>query len=265
MDILRNRICSISAEVNTIIDKCLEQGLIDEVFVEHMMTRANAEMPLNIGVIGKMKAGKSTLINALLFQDYVLSADVQPLTAVLTKISYNEDDKTVVHVDFFSEQDIQDMETSSNEQIKKQLDRIKLINNWESLLGTTGKEVDINDLHEYTDEDGTFASITKEVDIKYHNESLKGISIVDTPGFNDPVSSRVEATKLAISSCQVLLFAHDTTSHYDSAEKEILQSSAEMIVECFYNIKTVKAYNFKSKVIKMFEDIVQGKNNENIN
>lgn len=224
MDILRNRICSISAEVNTIIDKCLEQGLIDEVFVEHMMTRANAEMPLNIGVIGKMKAGKSTLINALLFQDYVLSADVQPLTAVLTKISYNEDDKTVVHVDFFSEQDIQDMETSSNEQIKKQLDRIKLINNWESLLGTTGKEVDINDLHEYTDEDGTFASITKEVDIKYHNESLKGISIVDTPGFNDPVSSRVEATKLAISSCQVLLFAHDTTSHYDSAEKEILQS-----------------------------------------
>ena len=49
-----------------------------------------------------------------------------------------------------------------------------------------------------------------------------------------------------------------------SNEKEILQSSAEMIVECFYNIKTVKAYNFKSKVIKMFEDIVQGKNNENI-
>lgn len=49
-----------------------------------------------------------------------------------------------------------------------------------------------------------------------------------------------------------------------SNEKEVIQSSAEMVMECFYNIKTVKAYNFKSKVIKMFEEIVQGKNNENI-
>lgn len=221
---MNDRISPLSPEVQLVIDKCRREGLLKEQFIENLLNRANAELPLKIGIIGKMKAGKSTLINALIFQDYVLPSDVQPLTAVLTQISYNEEDGTSVKVDFFTEKDIKDLEASKEETIQKQLQKIYKIPNWQSLLGTTEKDVNIEELAEYTVADGKYSPITKQVNIKYHHESLQGICIVDTPGFNDPVTSRVEATKFAISSCQVLLFAHDTTSHYDKVEKEMLLS-----------------------------------------
>lgn len=221
---MNDRITPLSPEVQVIIDKCRKGGLLKEQFIEDLLTRASSELPLKIGVIGKMKAGKSTLINALIFQDYVLAADVQPLTAVLTQISYNEENCTSVRVDFFSKEDVKELEASTDENAQRQLQEIYRIPNWESLLGITEKEVNIEELPEYTVASGKFSPIIKQVNIKYHHESLKGICIVDTPGFNDPVTSRVEATKLAISSCQVLLFAHNITSHYDKVEKEMLLS-----------------------------------------
>ncbi len=221
---MNDRITPLSPEVQVIIDKCRKGGLLKEQFIEDLLTRASSELPLKIGVIGKMNAGKSTLINALIFQDYVLAADVQPLTAVLTQISYNEENCTSVRVDFFSKEDVKELEASTDENAQRQLQEIYRIPNWESLLGITEKEVNIEELPEYTVASGKFSPIIKQVNIKYHHESLKGICIVDTPGFNDPVTSRVEATKLAISSCQVLLFAHNITSHYDKVEKEMLLS-----------------------------------------
>ena len=221
---MNDRISPLSPEVQLVIDKCRRERLLKEQFIENLLNRANSELPLKIGIIGKMKAGKSTLINALIFQDFVLSADVQPLTAVLTQISYNEEETTSVKVDFFTEEDLKELEASTDETVQRQLQDIYKIPNWESLLGITDKDINIEELAEYTVVGGKYSQITKQVNIKYHNKSLQGICIVDTPGFNDPVTSRVEATKIAISSCQVLLFAHDTTSHYDKVEKEMLLS-----------------------------------------
>lgn len=221
---MNDRISPLSPEVQLVIDKCRKEGLLKEQFVKNLLNRANSELPLKIGVIGKMKAGKSTLINALIFQDNVLATGGQPLTAVLTEIGYNEEDCTSVKVDFFTKEDLKELKASTDEKIQKQLQEIYRIPNWESLLGTIEKEVEKEEIAEYTGADGKFSPITKQVNIKFHHESLLGICIVDTPGFNDPVTSRVEATKRAISSCQVLLFAHDITSHYDKVEKEMLLS-----------------------------------------
>lgn len=219
-----DRVHALSHEIIEIIDECRNKGLLIEPFIDNFISRANTELPLKIAVIGKMKAGKSTLINSLIFKNNVLPADVQPLTAVLTQISYNEVDSTSIHVDFFTEEDVQDMVLSSEENIKNQLVKLYTIPNWKSLLGLKNIEINIDNLSEYTAADGMFSSIVKQVDIKYHHSSLKGICIVDTPGFNDPVKSRVEATNIAIQNCQIILYVHGPNSHYDVEEKEMLFS-----------------------------------------
>ncbi len=60
---------------------------------------------LQIGIVGRVKAGKSSLLNALLFDGKsVLPKAATPMTAALTIISYGE--KLSAEVDFYSEDDI---------------------------------------------------------------------------------------------------------------------------------------------------------------
>ncbi len=50
---------------------------------------------LQIAIVGTIKAGKSTFINAL-FQENIASTDVTPETAALTKFKYSTQNKLVV-------------------------------------------------------------------------------------------------------------------------------------------------------------------------
>lgn len=69
---------------------------------------------LNIGVIGRVKAGKSSLINALLFDGAtVLPKAATPMTAALTTIGYG--DKFGAEVEFFSRNDIRKLEQKYEE------------------------------------------------------------------------------------------------------------------------------------------------------
>ena len=59
---------------------------------------------LIIGVIGAVKAGKSSFLNALLFDgEQYLPKAITPSTATLTKITYSDTPKAIVH--FFDKED----------------------------------------------------------------------------------------------------------------------------------------------------------------
>ena len=59
---------------------------------------------LRIGVIGAVKAGKSSFLNALLFQGReVLPKARTPMTAALTKLSYSPTPKAIIH--YYSQED----------------------------------------------------------------------------------------------------------------------------------------------------------------
>jgi predicted GTPase len=63
---------------------------------------------LKIGVIGRVKAGKSTLLNALFFDgENVLPKAATPMTAGLTLLEYGNKEK--ITVEFFSDEDIDDI------------------------------------------------------------------------------------------------------------------------------------------------------------
>lgn len=79
---------------------------------------------LRIGIVGEVKAGKSSFLNALLFKgNKVLPEAATPMTAALTRISYSEKPKAEVH--FYSERDWKAIETL-NDQYETEYERLKM-------------------------------------------------------------------------------------------------------------------------------------------
>lgn len=83
-----------------------ENSLLKEEEVRNDYERHTAsERLLRIGIVGAVKAGKSSLLNALFFGGKdILPKAATPMTAALTELSYGE--KIEITVDFFTEGDI---------------------------------------------------------------------------------------------------------------------------------------------------------------
>ncbi|MGE5409565.1 MAG: dynamin family protein [Clostridiales bacterium] len=138
-----------------------------------------------IAVVGVIKRGKSTFLNALLEADpEILPTDATPETARLSYLLYDEDKHAVIH-----------------------------------FMDETFKSVSLNELPHYTSaagkdkkgkEDLLFK--TAYAEIHYPNRYLKNnVVIVDTPGIDDPDSKRSEVTEGFISSADAAIFLLDVT------------------------------------------------------
>lgn len=191
---------------------------------------------LIIGVIGQMKCGKSTFLNAFVFEDDVLPAATTPMTAALSVITYGEQKKVVA--EFYT----QDEWTEQQMQAARSLDEVRgnaleeskikaaqelvsrsvaLGNRLSQLLGNT-QEDSFDNLIEYVGAEGKYVSITKSVTIHYPKEYLKGVQIVDTPGFNDPIVSREERTKAFLSKADAVLLMLYAGRPFDETDRDIL-------------------------------------------
>ena len=77
----------------------------------------------------------------------------------------------------------------------------------------------------------------------------------------------IKITLITLFTCQFTLLEFYLRFYVQSArlekEMQIVQDSSELIVECLYNIKTIRAYNFKDKAIEMINTIIKGKDNVN--
>ena len=85
----------------------------------------NGNRLLQIGILGRVKAGKSSLINALLFDGKsILPKAATPMTAALTIISYGEE--LSAEVEFFKHEDIENIKREADEynvKLKKLIDK----------------------------------------------------------------------------------------------------------------------------------------------
>ena len=191
---------------------------------------------LTIGVIGQMKCGKSTFLNAFIFEDDVLPAATTPMTASLSVITYGE--KKELEAEFYTKDEWEELKMQASrdtEELKNdpvELSKVKaakelvdkstvLGSSIDSLLGTKKKD-DLGKLVEYVGADGKFVSITKSVRILYPKEWLKGVEIVDTPGFNDPVVSREERTKEFLQKADVVLLLLYAGRAFDATDRDIV-------------------------------------------
>ena len=68
----------------------------------------NQDRTLRIGIIGRVKAGKSSLLNALIFDGKnILPKAATPMTAALTILEYGENPEA--EIDFYSQSDIENI------------------------------------------------------------------------------------------------------------------------------------------------------------
>ena len=191
---------------------------------------------LTIGVIGQMKCGKSTFLNSFVFEDTILPAATTPMTAALSVITYGEEKKIKAEFytpDEWAEQKLQagrsleeamgnGAEESKIKAAKELVGKAeKLGSSLNKLLGKTQEDT-FENLIEYVGADGKYISITKSVTIYYPKEYLKGVEIVDTPGFNDPIVSREERTKEFLKKADVVLMMLYAGRPFDATDRDII-------------------------------------------
>ena len=190
---------------------------------------------LTIGVIGQMKCGKSTFLNSFVFKDDVLPAATTPMTAALSVITYGEKEHIIAEfytADEWAEQKMQALREESEatdtldaSKIKAAKELVskanKLGTSLDSYLGKT-KEDSFDQLIEYVGAEGKYVSITKSVTIYYPNEYLKGVEVVDTPGFNDPIVSREERTKAFLAKADVVIMMLYAGRPFDATDRDII-------------------------------------------
>lgn len=210
---------------------------------------------LQIGIVGQVKAGKSSFLNSLFFNgEDVLPKASTPMTAGLTVIEYA--DKNTFEVEYFNEKDwdifVQQDEVfkkceqevrahnleASESIIKKEIenrtsDRIRSAHEMVSTCGSRARQkigqkndskefTDIEDLQnvleQYVGANGEYTSVVKSLYIKMKDERLKGLRIVDTPGVNDPVVSRENRTRTFLHSCHGVFLLSASTDFLGSGD-----------------------------------------------
>lgn len=240
---------------------------------------SESERLLRIGIVGRVKAGKSSLLNALLFDGKdVLPKAATPMTAALTTLSYG--DELAATVDFFSEEDIDDirqraqdferqlaklteeklaqqaknklvqedvtLESERFEKAKKSArNQLKELNpvlyasydqycrmkqsgvSFKQLQQATKVTAGNYDelktaLLDYVSADGRYMPFTKSVDVQLPLETLEDVSVVDTPGVNDPVVSREDRTRELLKYCDVVLIVSPAGQFMTNEDLELM-------------------------------------------
>lgn len=252
-----------SEEWQSVLDSFAEQGRV-----------------LRIGIIGRVKAGKSSMLNALLFNGHdILPKAATPMTAALTIMEYSENVRA--EVDFFTQKDIDEIkakhdvyvqllaekvrekETEQLERAKKkgnltpqeqqeyrekaqrqaeremkdeptfasydQYSRIKNsgkslsdLEQYRTIQAASVEELMNGTLNQFVGSSGAFMPFTKSVTLHIPEKGLQGLQIIDTPGINDPVTSRGERTEQLLAQCDVVLIVSPSGQFLSSEDTDLM-------------------------------------------
>lgn len=255
-----------SEEWQRVLDSFAEQGRV-----------------LRIGIIGRVKAGKSSMLNALLFNgNDILPKAATPMTAALTIMEYSEN--VSAEVDFFTQQDIDEIkvkydlfqkaldskvkekELENAERIKRkkgvnslsaeeqqecrnkaksqaeremkddpsfasydQYCRIKEsgkslsdLEQYRTISAGSVEELMNGVLNQFVGSSGAFMPFTKSVTLHIPEKGLQGLQIIDTPGINDPVTSRGERTEQLLQDCDVVLIVSPSGQFLSSEDTDLM-------------------------------------------
>lgn len=267
------------------LDKLYEFERITQGLKTQLETAKCENRTLSIGFVGAMKAGKSSFLNALIFDGReVLPKAATPMTAALTKITYSKEPKAKVY--FYSKQDWNDIcakgqeydnllqkeydkylnqieNNSANNKVKfvnkiqKKPTSVKTIQEFEKTLFRqsiksefliSAKELvvmaeknpeveeklegvdEINGdvtrkLQEYVGANGKYTPIVNYVELQIDNEELQGLEIIDTPGLNDPIVSRGDATKRFLTHCDAILLLSPCSQFMDNNTMTLMENT----------------------------------------
>lgn len=216
--------------INSIAD--LEKDFLSE------LQRIEAdEQHLSIGIIGQVKAGKSSFLNALLFDGkHILPEAATPKTANLTRISYGEHPHLAVH--YYSPEEwaefTRDAESESDggrarvardllEMVRLHgIDPVEMIARRQEKFSAASLDELMGRLNDYVGENGRYTALVKFTEILLPLPELNGFEIIDTPGMNDPVPSRTQKTRDYMAKCDVVFFLSRCSQFLDQSDMDLL-------------------------------------------
>jgi hypothetical protein len=185
---------------------------------------------LTVMIAGEFNAGKSTFINALL-GERVVAVDVIPATAVITKLTYNTQEKVIAH---FKDKTI------------KEYDR-----QWLSQLTT--------------EEQGKFEFIRKNlnyIEIQFPSELLKTFTIVDSPGLNANHFHHTEITGDFLGRADVVLWLFHYREVGTVTSYKWLGKLNELYIEPIAIINAIDSHNDEQDIKDYYEDNRQRLSNQ---
>ncbi|MBE0492380.1 MAG: dynamin family protein [Sulfurospirillum sp.] len=217
-------------------DMCLHvEALLEDmrqnIESKNLLQRVNtipekiAAQRFSIGVSGVMNAGKSTMLNALL-QAEILGTSVVPETANLSILHYAQNPHA--RVNFWDQKEWQSIEESASTtpSLEKFVRETKahFAKNFDSFIQKQSlqKDIKLDELANYTSakHSDKLCNLVKSVELFSDLDFLKdGVSIVDTPGLDDPVVQREEITKAYLSECDLLI--HLMNVNQSATQKDI--------------------------------------------
>lgn len=197
------------------------------------------ERKLNLAVVGRVKAGKSTFLNTIVFGgQHILPEAFTPKTATLTKIEYAETNS--LEIEYYSSEEWKELEhqakssegSDAAKAAKELTESVKASGVNVSAILRKGAETEtfasenelMGRLNRYVGENGEITPLVKCVTLKINKAELDGISIVDTPGLNDPVISRTQKTRDFLGLCDVVFFLSPASQFLDKNDVDLLRA-----------------------------------------
>lgn len=158
----------------------------------------------HIALVGTIKAGKSTLINALLGYEYA-STKVTPETASLTK--FKKGKNNYVKIVFYSSYEWDVLWRSVNDanadtfleeysKLGAQSEKAKWLDKKEQIINCDSREALVKEIQKWTSSKSSCHYFVKEVEVGLKEFELpEGVVLVDTPGLDDVVEYRSNITR----------------------------------------------------------------------
>ncbi len=195
---------------------------------------------LTLAVVGRVKAGKSSFLNELIFQGKdILPHAFRPKTATLTKIEYDTHPHLVITyyrpVEWEQLEKLAKQESSTREDVKTAkelvndvkhsgLDVKPYLAKGQEIINMPDEAQMESVLDAYVGANGQLTPIVKSVTLCINRPELEGLSIVDTPGTNDPIVSRTQATKDFLAECDIIFFLTPASQALDRQDIDLLQT-----------------------------------------
>ena len=183
------------------------------------------EPDLQIAIVGTIKAGKSTFINAL-FEENIASTDVTPETASLTKFRYSTKNK--LEVKFYNKTEWDELwesvkkseKENKGKVFKEEFESSGAENIKNDYIGASDKIEEVSSIEElkkkvkeYTSKTSKIHYFVKELTVYLNNENIhKNVTIVDTPGLDDVVDYRSKITRDYIKRANAVIVCVDSSS-----------------------------------------------------
>ncbi len=193
------------------------------------------KLEFNIAITGVMNSGKSSLLNALLKEDFLGVSNI-PETANLTLLSYGNTQEAVIY--FWDTQEWDNILKSSkfSKELKEFIDELALkvdIKEYVQDKALTQK-INLSELKDFSSAKNQISALIKKIEIKSNLEFLKNnISIVDTPGLDDIVVQREILTNEYLKESDFLI-------HLMNASQALTQKDAEFLIHCLLNSRLSK-------------------------